>query len=234
MKISRFNRKDFSILKAKHTALYILLIYCFVQLSGAFFYAPLYHFIEANHHDLTKAELTSYAKGWYIFISMGVGVLLSALVILRDRAFLKTAPQLPIGRSIIWGVAGFILLLIGQNVGNAIERMLGITTASTNTSNLIAISEIAPILIIATVLFAPILEELIFRRIVFSWLQTKMNIWFAACISALFFALMHNDFDHLLIYWIMGMILAFLYKKTGRILTPIVAHILLNSLVIFS
>lgn len=220
-------------MKAKQTALYILLIYCFVQFSSIFFYGTFEYFMETYYGESHALDIEAFTKAWYIFINMGIGVIASALVILRDRAFLKVGQQLSIGQSLAWGVVGFFMLFVGQIIGNYIELMFGITTVSSNTSNLISLSEIAPVIIIATVFFAPILEELIFRRIVFVWLQTKMNVWFAAAISALFFAVMHNDFNHLLIYWIMGMILAFLYKKTGRIMTPIIAHALLNLLVTF-
>ncbi len=50
--------------------------------------------------------------------------------------------------------------------------------------------------------------------------------------SSLIFAVIHFDFEHLLIYAAMGFSFAFLYVKTKRIIVPIISHIALNSFVV--
>ncbi len=53
----------------------------------------------------------------------------------------------------------------------------------------------------------------------------------AAIVSAIFFAIIHFDFSHILLYTICGLIFAFLYHKTKRIWTSIIAHVMLNGFV---
>ncbi len=52
-----------------------------------------------------------------------------------------------------------------------------------------------------------------------------------AIISSLAFAFMHND-SHIFLYAAIGLLFCWLYKKTGRIQTSMIAHILMNSVVI--
>ena len=61
-----------------------------------------------------------------------------------------------------------------------------------------------------------------------------MNFFFAALLSSLIFAIVHNDPQHLLMYITMGLVFAFLYVKTKRIIVPIIVHAAMNSLVIFA
>lgn len=123
------------------------------------------------------------------------------------------------------------LVFLGQSIGAIIERSLGIQTSSENTEAIIKLTEIAPIMILATVLLGPILEEFVFRRVVFGSIVQTQNFWVAGLISSIIFALIHFDFTHIILYTISGLIFAFLYFKTRRLLTSIIAHMLLNGFV---
>ena len=81
-------------------------------------------------------------------------------------------------------------------------------------------------------LFAPILEEIIFRRVIFGGLYQKTNFIIAALISGLIFAAVHGEFEHLLIYIAPGLVFSYIYYQTKRLLTPIIAHLLMNGFVI--
>src|SRR5699024_5835031 len=65
--------------------------------------------------------------------------------------------------------------------------------------------------------------------IIFGTLYTRSNFWIAAILSSFIFGLIHQEFEHILIYTSMGFVFAFLYVKTKSILTPIIVHIVLNS-----
>ena len=80
-------------------------------------------------------------------------------------------------------------------------------------------------------IIGPILEEIVFRKILFGTLYKKFNFFIAAIISSLVFAAIHFDFTHLLVYTAMGLVFAFLYVKTKRIIVPIAAHVAMNTLV---
>ncbi|RNF38939.1 CPBP family intramembrane glutamic endopeptidase [Planococcus salinus] len=217
--------------KTKPTPLYVLLIFVFVQLSPVLFVVPTYDYFVSQGLDGPTAQAAT--SGWLIFLAMAIGFLITWIVIFRDRKFFDIWKGKPSGivASILWGVLGFFLLLIGQGIAAMIEIAIGIDPGSENTATLVSIAEVVPVAIIAVVLFGPVLEELVFRRVIFGSLNQTTNFFVATAVSALVFAAVHVDFSHLLIYFTTGLILAFLYRHTKRIITPIIAHVLLNGYV---
>lgn len=220
-------------MKSQKTALYILLVYILMQLSGFFFIRPLFHFIQGRNPELSKNELILTTNGWYTFISMGIALIISILLVSRDSNFWKiykgNKASLPI--SILWGIIGFFMVMIGQSIGAIIESNLGIKQGSENTASLLSITDVAPIIIIAIVFFGPVLEEFVFRRVIFGSLVQTTNFFVAALVSSIVFAIIHLDFPHIIIYAISGFIFAFLYHKTKRNITSIIAHMMLNGFI---
>jgi uncharacterized protein len=82
------------------------------------------------------------------------------------------------------------------------------------------------------VIFAPLLEEIVFRRVIFGGLYQKTNFIIAALISGLIFAAVHGELQHLLIYLAPGLVFSFVYYKTKRLITPMISHLLMNGLVV--
>lgn len=123
------------------------------------------------------------------------------------------------------------MVMIGQSIGAIIESNLGIKQGSENTASLLSITDVAPIIIIAIVFFGPVLEEFVFRRVIFGSLVQTTNFFVAALVSSIVFAIIHLDFPHIIIYAISGFIFAFLYHKTKRIITSIIAHMMLNGFI---
>ena len=147
-------------MKSKKTALYILLIYIVMQLSSFLLLRPLFRFIQEQHPELSKNELILTSQGWYIFISMGIALILSLILVSRDPNFWKiykgSKSSIPV--SILWGIIGFFMVFVGQSIGAMIENALGIKQGSENTADLLSIANVAPIAVIAIEFFGPILE----------------------------------------------------------------------------
>lgn len=172
--------------------------------------------------------------GWWSAISFAIAFLVCIFLISRNKNFwnIFKGEKASIPVSIGWGIIGFFMVLLGQRIGTIIELALGIDYGpSQNTESIIAITEVAPIMILATVVLGPILEELVFRRVVFGSIVQSQNFWVAGIISSIIFGLIHLDFTHIILYTISGLIFAFLYYKTKRLLTSIIAHMLLNGFV---
>ncbi|WP_082235525.1 CPBP family intramembrane glutamic endopeptidase [Halobacillus massiliensis] len=139
------------------------------------------------------------------------------------------------GKILAWSIAGVFLALIAQAIAALIEtELFGIPAGSENTMGLMNIAREEPLFILLPVLFAPITEEIIFRKVIFGQIYKRTNFWIAVIISALVFGAFHFDFQHMLVYFSMGLVFAFLYVKTKSIITPIVAHMAMNSFVVFS
>jgi len=131
---------------------------------------------------------------------------------------------------VTWSIIGFFLAYFAQLISVVIESSLfGIAPGSENTQFIMEITRTMPIFMIIPAIVAPILEEVIFRNIIFGTLYTRSNFWIAAILSSFIFGLIHQEFEHILIYTSMGFVFAFLYVKTKSILTPIIVHIGLNS-----
>lgn len=133
---------------------------------------------------------------------------------------------------ILWGILGFILTLVIQMGIQLISyAILKTTVASQNTSEIMTIFSKYPYYMLAVSLGAPIMEELVFRKVFFGNLASFVPPTFAAITSSLLFSLAHND-GHLAIYFLIGLLFCYLYKRTSDIKTSMVAHILMNSLVL--
>ncbi|MBK3496273.1 CPBP family intramembrane metalloprotease [Viridibacillus sp. YIM B01967] len=204
-----------------------------MQLSSILFLRPLLRLIQKLNPEISNKAALLMTQGWWIFISMCTALIISLIIVRRDKSFWQVfkGKKASIPMSIVWGIIGFFLVFFGQTVGALIEQKLGITTGSENTANLIEIANVAPVAILGIVVFGPILEEFIFRRVIFGSIFQKTNFFIAASVSAIVFAVIHFDFSHIILYAISGFIFAFLYHKTQRIITSIIAHMMLNGFV---
>lgn len=220
--------------RTQKTAFYILLIYIIVfQLSGVITLIPPVRSFLLGFIDADGFEANVLLAGWWTSITAAITFITCIIIISRNKNFwnIFSGEKASTIQSIGWGIIGFFLLYLGQTIGASIELALGIEYGSKNTESLMAITKIAPIMIVATVFLGPILEEFVFRRVVFGSLIQTQNFWVAAFVSSIIFAIIHIDFTHIILYAITGFILAFLYYKTKRLLTSIIAHMLLNGFV---
>ncbi|MBM7667211.1 membrane protease YdiL (CAAX protease family) [Solibacillus kalamii] len=223
--------------KTQKTAFYVLITYIICQLSVLLliFIPGLKDSLLQLFSGMSEQDQLIKLSAWWSTISFAVAFIVSFILISRNKQFWDVfkGEKASIGASIGWGIIGFFLVFLGQTIGAYIELALGIDMGSENTEAIMSVTKVAPVMIIATVLLGPILEELVFRRVIFGSIIQNYNFWIASIISAIVFAAIHMDFTHILLYTICGMIFAFLYHKTKRLLTPIIAHILLNGFVTF-
>ncbi|GEN89230.1 type II CAAX endopeptidase family protein [Oceanobacillus sp. FSL W8-0428] len=204
--------------------IYVMLTYIIMQIS-VYLAVPL--LVLVFHADPVLANIY-----WAVF-SFAAGLVI-VLWLLRPDMQVRAHPDAAgAGAIIVWSVLGIIMALLAQGLAATIElEVFGIDPGSENTQVLMDLARIAPIFIILPAIFAPILEEIIFRKIIFGSLYKKMNFFFAAFISSLIFAVIHLDFLHILVYTAMGFVFAFLYVQTKRIIVPIIVHAGMNTLVV--
>lgn len=80
---------------------------------------------------------------------------------------------------------------------------------------------------IASIIFAPLLEELVFRGVLFNRLKIRVGIIPAMIISSFLFAIGH-DFGGMTSAFLFGMCMCILYLKTDNILVPMSVHFINN------
>lgn len=84
--------------------------------------------------------------------------------------------------------------------------------------------------IVSAVIAAPILEELLFRGMIYKRLRDFCNSKLAIIISAAFFGLFHGNLVQFVYAFVIGLLLAYVYEKMKTIWAPIVFHIGANLL----
>lgn len=133
-----------------------------------------------------------------------------------------------------------ILLLAVQGGAFAISlslESLGISTrALGNTGFLNSVETIyLPYIVFAAVIGAPVIEELFFRGLVLKVSTKSLGVVTGVILTSLLFGFMHIQSNlAATIYTVsmttmVGVALAVLYLRTGRLGTPIVAHVLFNA-----
>jgi len=83
--------------------------------------------------------------------------------------------------------------------------------------------------IIVIIIFAPILEEFIFRGVILHRLIKKTSITGGVLISSILFGILHADMIGAFFF---GVITSLLFLRTGNLLIPILVHMLNNSIAV--
>ena len=81
---------------------------------------------------------------------------------------------------------------------------------------------------ISVVLAAPVVEELFFRGLLFLGLDARLPSFLAMVLSGFAFSLVHQNIAVLIPFTVIGILLAWSYRATGSLWTPIGAHLLVN------
>jgi membrane protease YdiL (CAAX protease family) len=83
-------------------------------------------------------------------------------------------------------------------------------------------------ILFATVILAPIVEELVFRGMLQKSLARRLPIWASIGLAAIIFAAMHGDINSAPALCVIGGIFGLLYHLTGSLRVTILAHLANN------
>ena len=84
--------------------------------------------------------------------------------------------------------------------------------------------------VLMVVVIGPFAEEVFFRGFIFPALRARLGLAWALAVSGAIFAVFHVNPKVMLPIFVTGVLLAWLYHKTGSIWPPFVAHALQNAL----
>ena len=79
----------------------------------------------------------------------------------------------------------------------------------------------------------PIIEELFFRGFVYNAVKKYIGVFWAALITAAMFAVLHAHLVGFLPILALGILLAYLYEKTGTLVSSITVHMIHNTGMVF-
>lgn len=209
-------------LTIKHTSIAILFTYLLAQLLPVLLaqIAP----------KQLKFEFVVY--GTLLFFALGTLIMIQLNRKSTIRNSITLQKSLSLKQVITWGIIGVFAAIIMQQLAQFIEvHLFQQTIASQNSAEIFAIINKYPLFLLTTVLFGPIMEEFVFRKVIFGFFFDLTGAVGAAVISSLLFAFVHMD-GHFLVYSTMGLVFCFLYTKTKNIATPIIAHVLMNTIAV--
>ncbi|CAM4038407.1 CPBP family intramembrane glutamic endopeptidase [Mesobacillus zeae] len=209
----------------------ILIAYIAMQFS-TIIGVPLVMFIGSLMGN-SPAEMKIPAVAFWLIFSFAATLLIVLFLLRKEfRRDSETRNIANIPVSMGWAFAGVFLALIAQATAASIESAIGVEMGSENTAQILRLIESFPFVMLVSSVIGPILEEIVFRKILFGSLYKRFNFLIAALGSSVIFALAHGEPEHILLYSAMGFTFAFLYVKTKRILVPIFAHVAMNTFVV--
>ena len=154
------------------------------------------------------------------------------------RAVLPDVDGVPAKPKKMTGYDFFIAILVclgvmqaGNYVGNLINTMLSAATGHASISGLdTLLTKTNPLVMFAVVVvIGPVLEELVFRKLVIDRIS-RYGAATAAVISALIFGLCHGNIQQFFYAFALGLFFAFIYLRTGNIRTTVLMHMTVNFL----
>lgn len=185
-------------------------------------------------------DFTGDTTGRLVLVTIQAAVLAAALAWLGGRGRLTTvvAPgrrarggDLLLGLGV--GVGGFVVLVLA--LGGLFQWLGDVDPPEQQALQDAAVGGVDALLAITlAVLIAPVLEELIFRGALHGALRARIGFWPAALLSSGVFALIHIEIVtsspvFLVQLFLLGVVFAWLYERTGNLAAPVVAHLAFNA-----
>lgn len=185
---------------------------------------------------LENAGIFLASRIWLIFlISQGplllIGLPLLMLILRKVPSALLQKEPLGAGQTLMFFVICITLMYAGNIIGLIFSATFGqiVGYGSINqVQELILGSEMWSRLLFVALL-APITEEIIFRKLLIDK-TVQYGQRTAILLSGLFFGLFHGNFYQFFYAFGLGLLFAFVYVKTGKLLYTIGLHMLVNSL----
>lgn len=135
----------------------------------------------------------------------------------------------------------FVSLYFISGITSTIVMLLTNTDQSANQTLIIEAFKQSPLMISFSILiYAPFVEEMVFRGAIFRGLRSRYNFITAGLISGILFGMIHvfdsliagnfNDLWYLLTYGALGFLFCYSYEKNKTIFAPMLLHFMNNLL----
>lgn len=169
---------------------------------------------------------------WYVWVSDFLPTYLIAypiglLIMKREPKCVPQKTKLRIGDLLAYFAMCIPLMYLGSMIGNALSGFLSGGTAENPLGELVADDGILKFLIM--VVAAPILEELIFRKAIIDR-SRRYGERSAIFFSAIMFGLFHGNLFQFFYAFILGLLFAYVYMRTGHVRYTIFMHMAINFL----
>ena len=227
---SSFTLDDERRAKSRFSRMFLALFFFTVAANAAAWIAQLVVLIIAGE----EKALEIFDSYWYVWVMNIVAMYLVAfpiyfLIVRKMRKVDRMKSNMKISDFIVLFFISQAFTYVGSMIGSLFNNMFTAIfgEAPENVVEDMVVSSPVWIIILVTVIVAPIVEELMFRKL----LIDRMSIYgdkLAIIVSAIAFGLFHGNFYQLFYATLIGFILGYIYTKTGNIIYPIAMHILFN------
>lgn len=171
-----------------------------------------------------QTELNNYLNSKAFIITLITFIIFGIIFILKNKNYQKENSKINLKNIISIALLGIFISLFYNIFIYNINNVIHIT------NNYYISSVPLIILILTSGIMGPILEELLFRGIVYNKLLTFNNHKQACIITSVIFSLMHYPNIINMIYtFILSFILIYLYDKYKTLKAPIILHISVNT-----
>ena len=171
--------------------------------------------------------LLNYALSFIPLYCVGLPVFLS---IVKRLPKIKPLKQKMGGARTLGGLAICVCLMIsGSLVSNSVMTFFENLKGETIANPIESATTSAPwwINLIFVAILAPILEEILYRKLICTRLLPLGEGW-AVVISAAIFSLAHGNFYQCFYAFTLGLFFGFIYVKTGRLFYSMLYHAIIN------
>lgn len=178
-----------------------------------------------------------FAENIYIQWLLGVGPMyligfpVFYLIIRNMKTFIPKKTKLDYKEFIALFAIGEAFMFVGNTIGTTlnsfISSLLG-HEVQNSTADLIEKSPLWLIFIIVVVI-GPIIEELLFRKLLIDRLG-RFGARFAIILSAIGFGLFHGNFYQFFYTTLLGLVLGYIYVNTRNVKYTVIMHMLVNFL----
>lgn len=153
------------------------------------------------------------------------------IAVLTKRLPAVTIPKqrVPVGKFFLALIMCYPLMYCGNLIGTLLTAVIGLLKGSAVNNQIVNVVMDANIFVILfyMVLCAPVLEELVFRKLLIDH-TVRYGQGVAIVVSGVMFGLFHGNLNQFAYAALMGVFLAFLYVKTGNVRITIGIHMVIN------
>jgi membrane protease YdiL (CAAX protease family) len=170
------------------------------------------------------------AAGTFIIdVSVVAASVLLAATIARPRLWhfgLRGAPpKLTAGVAAMGVLAFFLFELLYSAIVRPKSPQTVVKDLGADTSTLLLVAGALVVIVVA-----PVCEELFFRGFLYRVLRVRMGFWAAALIDGVLFGLVHGSLVIVPILAFLGVVLCYIYERTGTLFATIAVHALNNTI----
>lgn len=164
-----------------------------------------------------------------VIIMYGIGLPLIMLLLKTVPAVAPKKKRMSVGNFLLAIIMCYALVYITNWIGRGITYVIGLIKGSPVQEQVqLVVTSLHPLLgVLYTAICAPVMEELLFRKLLINR-TLKYGEGVSIVLSGLLFGLFHGNLNQFVYTFVMGVFWGFIYVKTGRVTYTIIMHAVMN------